>query len=644
MVRTLPLAVVLAAAVATAAPVPKPDGSVPVPDLQLVFSDKPPAGAVRVLGWRRTLVGASGDLAPGDGTVIVPGDGEFVELDAKGGSARAVYRDGGEVIFRPQNTRDGKLVVYDSVSFVHVWDRAARKRLHKVLLDSPAEKDGISCTAVSPDGKAVAVGTFRGHVRLFDILKAEWREFDATHPIPQPQGVDMFGRPFARNTNPLSVACVAWTPDGKTVASSAEGDGVRAWNPTTGEEEWALTTPDVTGGPFAFTPDGKRLVARSEPERGKWVGTLWDVATRKKVDDLTGIIPGYCVVVSPDGRYFTNGSRVWDTKAGKMAWELPFDSAPGSAAFSKDGKRMAAGGRLFDLATGQEIDADRGHVGRVWEIAATADGSLAATGGEDGTARVWEVKTGRPLHTFAGHKERVRLALSPDGKRLATGDIDVARVFDLTTGKEVWQAKGHTVLEQVAFSPDGKTLAVSGANLTVHLYDAATGDPLRKLTGYAGERRTYYSFAWTPDSTGIVSPVRAKLPSERDEKTQLVLWDVATGERVRDLGPAADQDHLGITVAPDGKRVAVGGNKLMLVEVTTGKEVWTADANGWGQPTFVGETALICGGKVLDAATGKEARGGRKEFADAFRLVIPPKGDVAFTLTNGDGVAVVWKK
>jgi WD40 repeat protein len=636
-------AIPLLLAVTVSAPVPKTD-SVPVPDLRLVFCDTPPKGAVRLLGGRRVIAGMGGDLAPGDGTFYAVGDREFTEHATADGEVVGGVATGGHIVRRAHNSVNGKVVVFDSVSFLHVWDRAARKPLHRGLLDSPADKDGISCTAVSPDGKAVAVGTFRGHVRLFDIPKGEWQKFDATHPIPQPQGVDRRGMPFARNTTPPQITHVAWTPDGKAVVSSGSGDGVRAWNPTTGEEVWALERPEVRDGPFAFSPDGKQIVVRSEPERNKWVGTVWDMATRKRVKELTGFVPGYCLVISPDGRYLTNGVQVWDTAADKVTQVLPLDRPPESAAFSRDGKTLAAGGRLFEVATGKEIDADRGHAGPVWELAASADGTVAATGGADGTARVWDVATGKLLGTFGGHRERVKVAVSPDGKRLATGDQDVVRVFDVKAGKEVWQAKGHKPLEQVTFSPDGKTLAVAGASLTVHLYDGATGERLRKLVGHTGRRDTYYYFAWTPDSSGIVTPVREILAVERNEKTQMVLWDAATGERVRELGPACEQDHMAVAFAPDGKHVAVGGNSVTLVAVATGKEVWTAAVGGWGHLTFDGDGRIYNGSQVLDAKSGMEVNDGRKEFVAAFRLCVSPKGDAAFTVTHFDSVAVVWKK
>ncbi|MEO2088911.1 MAG: hypothetical protein ABGY75_05360, partial [Gemmataceae bacterium] len=555
--------------------------------------------------------------------------------------------------------RDPEL--FDDFKRLYVYDRATKKRLH--ALEVPGQ--AIQRAAVSPDGKTVAVGTFQGHVRLFDLATGRLLDFDVSHPkLIDPGFAPGRGRPKA---DPQPIYSLAWSPDGKTLASAAQSEGVRGWNPLTGEERWALDT-DRGYGAIAFTPDGKHVLAQVRTE-SIYRYALWDAATGKKVTELDGFGSGYGLAVSADGRYFCNGHDIWDVAAKKVAHTLPVNGLSSGVAFSRDGKRVALdvdGVKIFDVATGQELFDDAGHAGAVLAISVTQDGKLAATAGYDGTARVWEVGTGKLLHTFRGHQNGVAsVSLSPDGKRLATGDLDTVRVFDLKADQEVWKADVDTPSQvvKVAYSPDGDTLAVGGGSLTVHLYDARNGDSVRKLVGHNGGLNSAWQFAWTPDSTGIVSPVdllpvavpggnpnAAPVPvggpgGEGDGKFRFVLWDVKTGERVRVMGEPVERFDGPVAIDAEGLHVAIAARGLSLVELKTGKVTWAdADVDGWGGLAFTGDDKLYAKGVCLDAKTGKKVSELPADLRQTRALAVPLKGNTVLTAVWGDTAVVVWPR
>ncbi len=112
--------------------------------------------------------------------------------------------------------------------------------------------------------------------------------------------------------------------------------------------------------------------------------------------------------------------------------------------FSPDGALLAVCSanhvEIIDARSGQVLRLIRGHAGTVADVAFSPDGTVIATGSYDGTARTWEVATGRPLVTFTGHGKAVYgVAFSPDGKRIATASArQTARVWDAARGSRAW--------------------------------------------------------------------------------------------------------------------------------------------------------------------------------------------------------------
>jgi RNA polymerase sigma factor (sigma-70 family) len=319
-------------------------------------------------------------------------------------------------------------------------------------------------------------------------------------PLP-PGGLARLGS--ARLNQGAAVAGLAFSPDGKVVASCGESSGedhaIHLWDVATGKEVMSLR-PDEHVYTLSFSPDG-RLLASAGPETAV---RLWDVAGGKErcrcgdesrwVTDLA-FSPNGKLLAGNHGRCVT----LWDTTTGKMVrtwegneWNL------WSVAFSPDGATLAAAGQgnalhLWDVADGSErrrIAVDKPNR-PVRPLAFSPDGKLVALATDDRSIRLWDPATGRELPPLRGHTAHIRrLAFVDDGKTLVSASEDCTiRFWDTATAKQVRAVAIPTEGWEcwvMAFSPDRKTLAAGGSSNRVHLFDVATGKPRQARDGHAG--------------------------------------------------------------------------------------------------------------------------------------------------------------
>ncbi len=218
-------------------------------------------------------------------------------------------------------------------------------------------------------------------------------------------------------------------------------------------------------------------------------------------------------------------------------------------AVTPDGGQVVTGGedgtaRVWQR-TGELVGTLVGHAGTVHAAVVTPDGGQIVTGGEDGTARVWQRLTGELVGTLVGHAGTVHAAVvTPDGGQIVTGGEDgAARVWDRATGELVGALIGHTgPVRAVVVTPDGAQI-ITGADTNFRVWDRATG----ALVGtHACPIRT---MAITPDGAEIVT-------GGRDGAAQV--WDRATGDLVTTLTGHAGPVHA-VAVTPDGAQIVTGG-------------------------------------------------------------------------------------
>ena len=286
---------------------------------------------------------------------------------------------------------------------------------------------------------------------------------------------------FTKHTE--AVRSVAFSPDGKTLATGGRDKTVRLWDTVTGGHMHTFMRHWGDVNSVAFSPDGRILASGSYKQI-----RLWDAVTRERKRILTGhtsIV--YSIVFSPDGQTLASGSyddtiRLWDATTGEHKQTLTgHKNNVTSVAFSPDGRTLASSGdwqdniiRLWDVVTGEQKGTLTGHTGGISSLAFSPDGRTLASGCYDYTIRLWDVITGEHIRTFTGHRHQVNsVAFSPDGRTLASGSVDeTTRLWDVATGEQKETLAGHTSwISTVAFSPDGRTLATGSGDGTVLLWE-----------------------------------------------------------------------------------------------------------------------------------------------------------------------------
>jgi len=499
---------------------------------------------------------------------------------------------------------------------------------HSERLTLEGHTGSMESVAFSPDGKRLASASYRGTVKVWDAASGQ-------------ETLTLKGHLGSRNS-------VAFSPDGKRLAL-ASGDidsgELKVWDAATGQE--ALTLKGHTRGvnSVAFSPDGKRLASASHD----WTVKVWDATSGQETLTLKGHTSGVdSVAFSPDGKRLASASsdgtvKVWDAASGQETLTLKGHTC---VAFSPDGKPLASADhdgtvKVWDADSGQEALTLKGHTNGVNSVAFSPDDKRLASASWDQTVKVWDAATGQEALTLKGHTDGVKgVAFSPDGTQLASASEDgTVKVWDAAGGQESLTLKGHTsVVRSVAFSPDGTRLASASLDETVKVWDAASGQETLTLKGHPGSGN---SVAFSPDGT------RLALGSlDRTVK----VWDLASGQGALTLKGHKDWVH-GVAFSPDGKRLASASHDwtVKVWDAASGQETLTLK----GHTSVVNSVAFSPDGKrlasassdrtvkVWDAATGQEALTlkGHTDFVDS--VAFSPDG-TRLASASWDQTAKLW--
>jgi WD40 repeat protein len=288
------------------------------------------------------------------------------------------------------------------------------------------------------------------------------------------------------------VLALAFSPDGRTLATGNADRTAKWWNVRAGELERTLPAEPGVGSyvqGVAFTPNGRGFLSLVGGDV-----TLWDARTAEAQRTFSrgGAMSGrlMCLAVSPDGKSVAAGGSsglggtlqypsgkvglnpgqvwVWDLGTGLLRQVVNLDEGLEvvSLAFSPDGKLLAGGSQAgtvglwntTDFSTRPTLPA---HGGPVWALAFSPDGKRLASGGADHLVQLWNPLTGGNQRTLKGHEHLVlSLAFSPNGKTLASGSYDqTLKLWEPGTGALAGTLPLPGWVHALQFSPDGKLLA-----------------------------------------------------------------------------------------------------------------------------------------------------------------------------------------
>jgi len=247
----------------------------------------------------------------------------------------------------------------------------------------------------------------------------------------------------------------------------------------------------------------------------------------------------------------------------------------------------------------------------VWALAFSPDGNLLASGGHEGTIKLWNVVTGKNAATLPRQISGIfSLAFSPDGKKLASGSTNgTIMLWDVGPAKNLATLDRHgTRVDAVVFSPDGKTLASASydtglKNSSIKLWDMANGKCTATLVGHEEDIRP---IVFSPDS---------KMLASGSEDMTVKIWDVASRKNMLTLeGPTSGIAALAFS--QDGKAVlswskvvgkdeiASGKSEVMAWDVRSGKTIASAEGDSGTKLPFLGTFSRD--GKTLAWAAGEK--------------------------------------
>jgi WD40 repeat protein len=245
-----------------------------------------------------------------------------------------------------------------------------------------------------------------------------------------------------------------------------------------------------------------------------------------------------------------------------------------------------------------EIFVQLGHAAPVRAVAYTPEGTVAVSGSEDKTLKIWDVQTGKLIRTLSGHRHFVTcLDVSPDGRLIASGSYDdTVRLWDLHTGEELAVFSGHEgAISGIAFSPDGRFLASCAVNdTTTRLWDVRTLKESRSFDN----AYSFRNVAFSPDGKYLVMV----------GSWQRVL-DLATGEIVRVFKEPSSES---VAFSPNGHLIACGGSGLTLYNFITGDELHRFTESSVLDTAFSPDGHTIATASYDDAATLWDVRTGKE--------------------------------
>ncbi len=300
------------------------------------------------------------------------------------------------------------------------------------------------------------------------------------------------------------VTALAWSPDGKRLASASYDKTVRLWDASNGQHLLTYRGHLQRIHALAWSPDSTQIVSAGDDI----TVSLWDVTTGKVMLSYTGhSAPVYALAWSPDGTTIASAGddaaiQLWNAKTGILHYTHREHTQPiYSLCWSPDGRRIASGGaesvvQIWTMLQEPPKQAKRtllrtlslllsptqmqktlqGHYGKVNDLAWSPDGRRIAVASSNYQISVWDVLTERQTFFYRTSSTGMKnaIAWSPDGKHLAAGSNDkTVQIWNASTKQLVSTYYGHAgYIMDVTWSPDGSRVASTGVDRTIQVWQA----------------------------------------------------------------------------------------------------------------------------------------------------------------------------
>lgn len=323
-------------------------------------------------------------------------------------------------------------------------------------LKSFAHGEDYNSIAYSPDGKTVASGNDTGSVKIWDAATGKLTQTISGHSSKQ-------------------IYTAAFHTDSSTVTIGTKS-AIQIWNWQTGELVNTIPEPRSDVYSVSYSEDKKFIATGGSSHKAR----IWEAQTGRFLGSFAGHKDNiYAVAFSPDGRLLASAggqkrkrpeiNRNPDQDNSVCVWDI------------RKGELYLIGERLAVFSE---------HTDWVNAVAFSPDGKTLASCSQDKSIQLWHVQSFKHLRTFTGHEDGVNaIVFSPDGKTLASGSSDgTVLLWDFNIGELIIppiQVAGHVT--SLSYSPDGSFLACSTNNdQAVHVLDAKTGEKLHAYVGHTG--------------------------------------------------------------------------------------------------------------------------------------------------------------
>ncbi|HVK12318.1 MAG TPA: WD40 repeat domain-containing protein [Gemmataceae bacterium] len=536
---------------------------------------------------------------------------------------------------------------------VWVWDTATGAVRLRLTVGSP-----VAAVAYAPDGSALAAAGEAGTVRTWDPRTGEAR-LTLTGP-----GKPVGSLAYSADGSRLAAAVGGWTlktgnPTQRFLPAEYRTPGpITVWDARTGRSVASLPGHPWYTLCLAFGPDGRSLAS------GGADGTLrvWDVDAGKQrfqvKDDRGGV---FAVAYAQDGRTLVSAgwemtARVRDGRSGALTRVLSGSTGTVLAlAMSPDGREVLTAGfdrlvRRWDLATGRETGRILGHTLAATGLAADAGWRTVYTAGWDGDVHAWPAdqpqECDRLGRADGGPIPSYHVAFSPDSSTLAASWIYEVVLYDPDTRRDTRVLTATAEQDMtIAFSPNGKLFAVVGSTGRIHRWDAETWAALPTIAAHPVK---IWALAFSPDSRML-----ATAAGMWNRPGEVKVWDPVTGVLLTDHDPTS-KTVRSVAFTPDSRTLLYGvGSRIGRLDVPS--RTLLPDLPGLfhvalsrdGTTAVLGRTSPIPNMPELlemdlwDVSAGLPRARLRGHTAEIYQAVFSPDGKTVAT-ASWDGTVKLW--